>query len=139
MNDYFVYLPYRREPSPRECIATGAGCQRVLPGSHYPPVTHPIDHCLTWSEGRILHAYQILFVTEGSGVFESAPALRRIHIRAGMAFVLFPGVWHRYAPNTGTGWVEHWIECRGRAFDRAKALGIIRPEKPVTGYPLYSS
>jgi AraC-like DNA-binding protein len=44
---------------------------------------------------------------------------------------LFPGVWHRHAPDPKTGWVEQWIECRGPAFDRARSSGLLRPERPV--------
>ena len=45
--------------------------------------------------------------------------------------ILFPGIWHRYSPDRKTGWVEHWIECRGKAFDRARAAKLLRPERPI--------
>jgi AraC-like DNA-binding protein len=40
-------------------------------------------------------------------------------------------VWHRYAPDPQTGWAEHWIECRGPAFDRAAEAGLLQPRRPV--------
>ena len=41
--------------------------------------------------------------------------------------ILFPGIWHRYRPSAKTGWVEHWIECQGPAFDEAMRTGLIVP------------
>jgi len=131
MKDYFIYLPYRQEENPWGCTCISTGYQRVRVGSPYPPAQHPLDHHFSWSEGRILHTYTIVYITEGSGFFESAPLMRRIRVRAGTVFVLFPGEWHRYAPDPLTGWVENWIECSGPAFDLAMTLGIINPKKPV--------
>lgn len=131
MRSYFVYLPCDRTATAWECTATAAGHIRVPPGSDYPPQRHPVDHHFTWSEGRILDAYQMVFITEGAGWFESGRDRRKHRIEAGTVFLLFPHVWHRYAPDRETGWVEHWIECRGSAFDRARKLGLIRPESPL--------
>jgi len=131
MKNYFVYLPDDRAATAWECTATSAGYTRVPPGSDYPPQRHPVDHHFTWSKGRILDAYQMVFVTEGAGWFECGKARRKDRIEAGTVMLLFPKVWHRYAPDRETGWVEHWIECRGRAFDRAYKLGSISPKKPV--------
>jgi AraC-like DNA-binding protein len=131
VKNYFVYLPDDRAETAWECTATAAGYTRVSPGNDYPPLRHPVDHHFSWSKGRILDAYQIVFITEGTGWFESGRARRKHRVEAGTAFLLFPKVWHRYAPDAETGWVEHWIECRGRAFDRAKELGLINPKRPV--------
>jgi AraC-like DNA-binding protein len=49
-------------------------------------------------------------------------------VEAGTIVVVFPGVWHRYAPAKETGWVEQWIECSGPVFDRAVEAGYLRPE-----------
>jgi AraC-like DNA-binding protein len=131
VKNYFVYLPDDRAETAWECTATAAGYTRVLPGNDYPPQRHPMDHHFTWSKGRILDAYQIVFITEGTGWFESGRARRKYCVEAGTVFLLFPRVWHRYAPDAETGWVEHWIECRGRAFDRARELGLINPKRSV--------
>ena len=131
MKDYFVYPPAPRGAAVWGCHATSAGYAQVRPGGVYPPYQHPLDHHFTWSQGRILQSYQILFITGGSGVFESAGRAGSQNVGEGMVLLLFPGVWHRYAPNAGTGWTEHWIECRGPAFDRARKAGFIRPEEPL--------
>ena len=131
MKDYFAYLPENPAGSPGDCTAISVGHVRVAPGSSYPPYRHPVDHHFTWSDGRILHSYTFVFVTEGSGVFESAASPHKTRLEAGTVFIVFPDIWHRYAPDPKTGWVEHWIECRGPAFDRAVKAGMIRPDKPV--------
>ena len=113
MTNYFVYLPDRRDRGPWECTATSAGYERVSPGSPYPPRRHPVDHHFTWANGRVLPAYQILYITEGKGYFESEVSAQKQTVEAGSVLILFPGVWHRYSPESKTGWVENWIECRG--------------------------
>jgi AraC-like DNA-binding protein len=72
-----------------------------------------------------------VYVIEGQGVFESEVSPKCHRIEAGAVMTLFPGVWHRYAPDPKTGWVEQWIECSGPAFDRARSAGLLRPERPV--------
>ena len=79
----------------------------------------------------MLNAYQLVYITEGRGYFESATSHRKLSIEGGCILVLFPGVWHRYLPDPKTGWTENWIECSGRAFDRARAAKLLRPERPI--------
>jgi AraC-like ligand binding domain len=113
------------------------GYQLVEPGSPYPPRRHPVDHHFQWEQGRVLSAYQLVYVSEGQGTFESETSQKRHRIEAGAVMILFPGVWHRYAPDPESGWVEQWIECCGPAFDRARDTGLLRPERPVwrVGFP----
>ncbi len=131
MQDYFVYLPDRPMEEVWPCRVTATGFAHVPPQAPYPPLRHPEDHHFSWSAGRILHAYQLVFITHGSGVYESKGLSRIQQIEPGTLFLLFPGIWHRYAPSPETGWVEHWIECRGQAWEEAHFAGIIRPEEPV--------
>ncbi len=48
-----------------------------------------------------------------------------------MAFLLFPGVWHRYRPDFAAGWMESWIELNGSYMEQLQAARIIDPRKPV--------
>jgi AraC-like DNA-binding protein len=132
VKSYNAYLgvPGRQE-DPWECTATSVGYERVQPGSPYPPRRHPVDHHFDWDHGRVLSAYQLVYVTEGQGVFESEVSPKCHRIEGGAVMTLFPGVWHRYAPDSKTGWVEQWIECCGPAFDRARSAALLRPERPV--------
>jgi AraC-like DNA-binding protein len=79
----------------------------------------------------------MVYISEGQGTFESGISPKRHRIEAGAVMILFPGVWHRYAPDPQSGWVEQWIECCGPAFDRARDTGLLRPERPVwhVGFP----
>src|SRR4051794_21927834 len=104
MKSYFVYLPETPHASVWGCAATSAGLARVAAGGTYPPQRHPHAHHFTWERGRILQAYQFVLISEGGGVLESGRPGRKWEVPAGSLFVLFPGVWHRYAPHEHTGW-----------------------------------
>lgn len=131
MKDYFVYLPESPSSAVWGCSATSVGYSRVRPRMPYPPVQHPEDHHFTWARGRILQAFQIILISEGGGTFESAASKGVQTVEGGSIILLFPGVWHRYAPRRETGWVEHWIECRGPGFERALADGLVDPASPI--------
>ena len=131
MKNYFIYLPNRKSRDPWECAATSVGYSKIAPYHDYPPLRHPVDHHFTWANGRVLQAYQIIYISEGRGVFESESTNKRSRVGAGSVLLLFPGIWHRYAPDEKTGWAEHWIECNGGCFDRAKETGHIAPERAV--------
>lgn len=131
MKDYFVYLPERAADPLWGCVTTSVGFARVAPGGSYPPHRHPVDHHFTWSKGRVLQGYQIIFISEGQGVFETELGTQRQAVEAGTVLLLFPGVWHRYAPDPATGWAEHWLEGRGPAFEEAVRRGLIQPRRAV--------
>lgn len=131
MNNYFSYLP----PSPRENVwgasVTALGFTRVKPGEAYPAGRHPHDHHFSWERGRVLEVFQLILISDGEGTLESGRPGDAWRVTGGQVFLLFPGVWHRYAPNPKIGWVEHWIECRGRAFESVRKLGVLSPAHPV--------
>jgi AraC-like DNA-binding protein len=140
MKDYFVYLPDHHTPPIWGCVATSVGFTRVLPGMSYPARRHPVDHHFNWAEGRVLQRYQIILISEGRGTFESEATTGSQAVEPGTILLLFPGVWHRYIPSDETGWVEHWIECRGPVFDEAVNTGLIEQrhalQKLGTNYAL---
>ena len=130
--DYAAYLPAGDTEKAWGAAMTAAGFTRVKPGMPYPPLRHPLDHLFTWSTGRVLNVYQVVYITSGAGSFESQADPRRIlPIAAGSVFVLFPGVWHRYSPDPSVGWVENWIELRGEAVDRLLRQKAISPDRPL--------
>ena len=106
------------------------GSQRCEPGEPYPPTGHPEDHAFTWAKGRVLDAFQIVFVAAGRGRFESEATGPR-EVAAGTALVLLPGVWHRYAPDPLVGWTEEWIELAGDVPRRLLQAGVIDPRLAV--------
>jgi AraC-like DNA-binding protein len=134
--NYFDYFPVAPKLQPWGIYSTSFGTVRVPPGAAaYPPVRHPGSHHLAWDEGRVLSEYQILYIHKGRGQFESAHTKARL-IASETAFILFPGVWHRYRPDPGVGWTESWIEVKGPSIDRLRRAKIIDPRHPV--YPTHS-
>ncbi|HEV2292300.1 MAG TPA: AraC family transcriptional regulator [Tepidisphaeraceae bacterium] len=128
---YWVSIPQVAVPEMYPCAPTAMGRGRFAPGDPYPFRQHPLDYPYDWSAGRILQAFQIIYVTHGGGTFRSGEERKRQRVDGGSVLLLFPGVWHHYTPDIETGWTEHWIECQGAAFERALLLGTIRRERPV--------
>jgi AraC-like DNA-binding protein len=96
---------------------TTAGYTKIDINQNYPPNNnHPESHAFNWNSGRILDGYYLVFISSGSGLFESANTSIR-HIKGGDCFLLFPGVWHRYKPDTKSGWEEYWVGFKGTYAD----------------------
>jgi AraC-like DNA-binding protein len=83
------------------------------PWTEYPDASHPTSYYFNWENGRILNEYQLLYISNGSGVFESERT-DEIKVESGKFLLLFPGVWHRYRPNESTGWEEFWVGFEGK-------------------------
>ena len=128
--DYFRYFPVAPEAAAWGLAVTAAGFTCIRPHAPYPPVRHPADHHFEWERGRVLEALQVVLITAGSGRLE-ARGTKPQQIDAGSAFMLFPGVWHRYRPDPATGWVESWIELRGATVQRLLRQKIFSPRTPV--------
>ncbi len=134
--DYFVYLPRTGAAQGWGLEVTAAGYTRIAPGQRYPPARHPADHHFTFARGRVLHAHQLIFISAGSGVFESQTRQRApVRVAAGQVMLLWPEVWHRYAPDPARGWVEHWVECQGPLLDHLLRTRLLRAEQPVVTAP----
>ncbi len=91
---------------------TTAGQMRMHPGQAYPPPGHPKGYNFDWTKGRVLDSHALVYISRGSGIFESRHSARQV-IDAGQVMFLFPGVWHRYRPDRQTGWDEHWVGFDG--------------------------
>ena len=128
--DYRRYLADSPESEPWGVAVTAAGRQACAAGAPYPPPGHPPDHAFAWAQGRVLGACQIVFITAGRGRFESrATGLQPVN--AGTALIILPGIWHRYAPDPATGWIEQWIELRGFAVENLQRKGVLTPGRAI--------
>ncbi len=128
--DYFRYIPVRQRDVQWGLYVTGAGCTSISPGEAYPPAQHPELYQLRWDTGRILPEYQVIYISRGRGIFESAPTGGK-EIAAGTIILLFPGVWHRYRPLAEVGWDEWWVSFNGEVMDRLVEQRFFSPERAV--------
>lgn len=106
------------------------GYEEILPGDPYPTKGHADGYYFDVSKGRTLNEYQLLYLTEGEGTFQSAHQ-RETRIKEGDLFLLFPGEWHSYHPDPKTGWKSYWIGFKGRNMDDRVRAGFLSPTKPI--------
>lgn len=107
---------------------TGGGCGTVPPDSDYPPNQHPGVYQFSWERGRELPEFQIQFISDGRGEYDSK-VTGHIDIEPPTLFLLFPGVWHRYRPIRRIGWHERWISIHGEFMHRLYENGLISPSR----------
>jgi len=112
LDSFFKYLNIGPEEEKWGIYITTVGYARVQSNDHYPNELHPQSHALLWERGRILNDYYIVFISKGKGVYGSKD-IQYEEISEGMGFFIFPNVWHRYKPDTKTGWEEYWVGFNG--------------------------
>lgn len=96
----------------------------------YPDNLHPSDYHFKWEEGRSLKEYQIIYISKGEGIFEARNFAPQI-VEAGTIILLYPGLWHRYKPNTETGWEEYWVGFTGNYAHHLLEQACFDPQKPI--------
>ena len=106
------------------------GYEEIAPGDPYPTTGHADGYYFHVDSGRKLQEYQLLYITEGEGVFRSAHQ-PQVSVRGGDMFVLFPGEWHSYHPLSNKGWKSYWIGFRGKNIDDRVSAGFLSPSKPI--------
>ncbi|WP_269526459.1 AraC family transcriptional regulator [Coraliomargarita parva] len=114
---YSRYLPPDTSVSQWGWRLIDAGRQQCHPGGAYPAPGHPLAYQFDNNGRRVLSEYQILYISAGSGFFESS-SCKLTTLSAGDACLIFPGEWHRYTPSSDTGWSEYWVGFEGREADR---------------------
>ncbi len=106
------------------------GYEEISPGDDYPTKGHADGYYFDLRKGRILNEYQLLYLTEGEGIFQSANQ-KPTRIKEGDLFLLFPGEWHTYHPLPQKGWKSYWIGFKGRNVDDRVRAGFLSPTKPI--------
>ena len=130
MDNFFTYLPISENNMRWELYLTGVGTATISAGQSYPPPGHPLVYDFKWENGRVLPEYQILFIAEGEGIFESKD-LQQIHVTQNNVILLFPGQWHRYKPLNNSGWKEYWLSWNGERLYWLLRKGLIAPNAAV--------
>ncbi|KAB2827041.1 MAG: AraC family transcriptional regulator [Paludibacter sp.] len=110
---------------------TTVGHQIIEEGQVYPPQNHPSGYYFDPDKGRILNEYQLLYITNGNGIFNFGISKQNCFISEGKMFFLMPGVWHSYKPLPNTGWNEYWIGFRGPIIDKIVEEGFFLNRPPV--------
>lgn len=127
----FNYLSANNRDYEWGIVVTTIGCQRIAPHSQYPaPKEHPSIYEFSTDKGRILHEYQIIYILDGGGQFESAHQ-KLVSVNSGDFILLFPGEWHNYHPNPETGWYEHWLGFSGSYADQLVKNGFLSVTNPI--------
>lgn len=106
------------------------GYEEIAPGDSYPTRGHADGYYFNCEEGRELNEYQLLYITEGEGLFRSTH-VKETPLREGDMFLLFPDERHSYHPRQETGWKSYWIGFKGRNMDERVKEGFLSVEKPI--------
>jgi AraC-like DNA-binding protein len=91
---------------------------------------HPDSYYFDWEKGRVIQEFQIVYISSGSGVFESE-TISPTMVEAGTAFLLFPNVWHRYKPSQETGWEEFWVGFGGHYSEYLMRQDCFKADNPL--------
>lgn len=110
------YFPVNDEQRSWGLYATCVGHSITEPGDEFPSRIHPDEYYFTWDKGRVLHEWQLVLLERGGGTVEFRR--RRFTARKGSLIVLPPECWHRYRPDTDTGWTTLWIGFGGDLANR---------------------
>ena len=130
IKEYYRYLPISEQDSQWGIYVKAGGYQIIEPGGKFPRPGHPRGYAFSWNKGRIFQEYAAIYIPRGEGQFESKPS-GTLPVSAGSVILLFPGVWHRYRPESKVGWDEYWIVFNGRNIESLVEYGFFSPENPV--------
>jgi AraC-like DNA-binding protein len=137
MANYFKYLTHSQENEDWGMYINVAGYAGIPSGSAYPPKGHPLNYEFSWDKGRILHEYQINYITEGEGIIETSQC--SYPIKKGSIIIIKPGVWHRYKPLAKTGWQENYIGFNGTIAQQIFGLPFFTTDAPLLNIGYHES
>lgn len=109
---------------------TTVGFEKIEPGAPYPTDRHIDSHTFSPDRGRVLQEYQLVYITEGAGTFESLSVPRTV-IGPGTIFLLFPDEWHTYRPDIEVGWTQYWIGFKGINMDERVRQKFFEKDSPI--------
>ena len=130
MVNYYRYLPVSKEDQHWGLSVLNAGCTRIHAGQEYPYRQHPGKYYFNWTSGRVLNEYQIIYIAGGEGSFQSTSVPETV-VHAGSVLLLFPGEWHRFKPNSETGWDEYWVGFTGDVADNLIRRRFFEPAHAI--------
>src|SRR5690554_103348 len=129
MKKYIKYLTTSSENINWGIYLNSAGSITVPPRTEYPIKSHPADYYFTWEQGRTLNEYQLIYIIQGSGIFQNNAGT--FQVKEGSLIIIHPGSWHRYKPNIQTGWTENYIGFNGKSIDTFMQHQLFSVSQPV--------
>ncbi len=138
MQAYLGYVTATRAAKQFGIYPLNIGNARTPPRSGYPPFAnlHPVRYRPVMSSGRQLDEWQLIYVSNGQGVFQTKHESRPV--APGSVMVVQPGIWHRYYPKKATGWDEYWAGFDGRLTREGSIKTNLERLAPVTFTGLHS-
>ncbi|MCP4314281.1 MAG: AraC family transcriptional regulator [Bacteroidetes bacterium] len=130
MKDFYKYLQVNQDYGYEELVVHNAGHTHIESHAVYPPGKHPKQHMFSYSRGRVIDEYQLIYLTEGQGKLQTQSG-GKYEISAGKGFFIFPGEWHRYKPDEETGWTENWVGFKGSNSFLKSADQLVSRRNPV--------
>ncbi|MDR2509992.1 MAG: AraC family ligand binding domain-containing protein, partial [Spirochaetaceae bacterium] len=97
---YIKYLTHSDEDISFGMVCTCAGCCKIPPHAGYPqnPSMHPTAY-RSVANGRTLNEFQIIYITEGEGTFNTGGGGQKAYnVPRRGAFLVMPGVEHHNKP-----------------------------------------
>lgn len=129
MKEFIKYLTTSSENIEWGIYLNSAGAVKVPPQSEYPLKSHPADYYFTWNQGRTLNEYQLIYITQGSGIFQNHNGV--FPVKEGSLLVIHPNGWHRYRPDIQTGWTENYIGFNGKVAGTFMKHQLFSASQPV--------
>ncbi|MDR2131324.1 MAG: AraC family transcriptional regulator [Odoribacteraceae bacterium] len=126
----FTYLLPSDQDREFGSVVNTVGFQSIKANCAYPVQGHPSGYHFNVAQGRVLHEYQLLYISGGQGFFSSAK-VRGQKIGKGNLLLLIPGEWHSYHPSPETGWNEYYIGFEGKLIDNLFEKNILPRESTV--------
>jgi len=131
LNRNLNYMVTSEEDELWGLTVTTVGHQKIAENITYPPKDHPLGYYFNVDKGRVLNEYQLLYITNGNGVFTFGTNKQSCFITEGKMFFLMPGVWHTYKPLENSGWNEYWIGFKGDIIEKIVSEGFFLNRAPV--------
>ena len=130
MKNYSKYFAISEDDKSWGIHTYDCGTSLIESGAKFPSPEHPQNYLLTWENGRILHEFQLIYLVEGKGMFDSKFS-GPIKLESGTIVLIYPEVWHRYKPETDSLWHTYWVGFDGRLAHEFISKLDLSKENPI--------
>ena len=97
------------------------GFESISAHESYPSTVHPREYSFNFERGRVLHEFQLVYITKGNGQYASQQ-IRQCDIQEGTIILIKPGEWHTYRPDETSGWESYWVGFSGLGAENLSSL-----------------